>query len=191
MNRYRTTSRNLAIALLLVFILPASRAQSTFWTQPVEVTYNELPCISYRARLSGQYLAVEAKLEPGWHTFSMDNARRAAEKLAGRKSLSQDQPTEIVLSGGLSVDGSWYQTPPKDFSKPELRWYSWGFEERALFVSKVKREGRVPVRLTVRGQACTESICRKIDVSIALPMPSKGQSGEPSEIDTKGLVLVQ
>ena len=42
-----------------------------------------------------------ATLQPGWHTFAMDNERRAAEKLAGKTSLGIDQPTQIKVSGGL------------------------------------------------------------------------------------------
>ena len=58
----------------------------------------------------------------------MDNRIRAEEKLAGKKSLGIDHPTEIKVSGGLEVEGPWHQTNPKDFSRPELRWFSWGFE---------------------------------------------------------------
>ena len=82
---------------------------------------------------------VRAAIEPGWHTFAMDNKQRAEEKLAGRKSLGIDHPTEITLTGGLEMAGPWYQTPPKDFSKPELRWFSWGFERQALFAAKIRR----------------------------------------------------
>ena len=99
-------------------------------------------CLSYQARLDGEYLVVRANLEPGWHTFAMDNKQRAEEKLAGKKSLGIDRPTEIVVSGGLQTAGPWLQSQPKDFSKPELRWFSWGFEKQALFVAKMRRAGR-------------------------------------------------
>ena len=67
----------------------------------------------------------------------MDNKLRAQEKLAGKRSLGIDSPTEIVFAEGLELNGPWYQSVPRDFSKPELRWYSWGFEGQALFVAKV------------------------------------------------------
>ena len=65
-------------------------------------------------------------------------------KLAGKKSLGIDRPTEIVASGGMQTVGPWYQSPPKDFSQPELRWFSWGFERQALFVAKVRRAAAGP-----------------------------------------------
>ena len=48
------------------------------WGAPAVVTHDDLPCVTYRAHLAGGYLAVEVKLEPGWHTFAMDNDKRAA-----------------------------------------------------------------------------------------------------------------
>src|SRR6188472_3567874 len=127
------------------------------WTAPVEVHHDDNVAVSYQARLDGGYLVVRANLQPGWHTFSMDNKLRAEEKLAGKKSLGIDHPTEIAVTGGLQTVGPWMQTPPKDFSKPELRWFSWGFEKQAVFAAKVQRKGAAPAKLQVRGQACTET----------------------------------
>src|SRR5580693_10713429 len=107
------------------------------WTAPVEVRFQEDLCLSYKARLDGPFLVVRATVEPGWHTFAMDNKQRAEEKLAGKRSLGIDHPTEIVLSGGLEAVGPWYQSAPKNFSKPELRWFSWGYEQQAFFVTRV------------------------------------------------------
>src|SRR5260370_38680768 len=93
----------------------------------VEVRHDDILCVSYQAHLDGPYLVVRATLEPGWHTFAMDNKVRAVEKLAGKPSLGIDHPTEITLTGGLEGGGPWLQSPPKDFSKPELGGFSWGF----------------------------------------------------------------
>jgi hypothetical protein len=93
-----------------------------------------------------------------------------------------------VFAEGLEMDGSWYQSVPKDFSKPELRWYSWGFEGQALFVAKVRRVGAGPPSLAVRGQACSDAICKNIDVTISIPL---GDSTGKSGIDFKSLVQVR
>jgi hypothetical protein len=165
-----------AAAPLFASFLPAIAAGP--WSAPVEVRHEETLCLTYRARLDGDYLVVRAAIEPGWHTFSMDNKKRAEEKLAGRRSLGIDQPTEIKLSGGLEAVGPWYQTAPKDFSKPELRWFSWGFEKEALFAVRVRRLGAVPARLAIRGQACTDVTCKNIDASLTLPPAPAGAATE-------------
>ncbi len=172
------------ITTLLMAVLFAGE-----WTSPVEVRSQEDLCLTYKARLDGQFLVVQAAIEPGWHTFAMDNKARADEKLAGKRSLGLDHPTEIVLSGGLDGAGPWYQSPPKDFSKPELRYFSWGFDERqALFATKVRRSGAGPARIAIRGQACTASVCKNIDVAISIPLAGTNAG---SEIDLKNLVQVR
>ncbi len=161
------------------------------WTDAVEVRHDLERCVSYRARLSGEYLVVEATHEAGWHTNAMDNQRRAKEKLAGREPLGIDSPTEIRVSEGLEVTGPWYQTPPKDASKPELQWFTWVFEQRAIFVAKVRRSGSGPARIAVRGQACTETTCKKIDVTISLALAASRSGAGRSDIDFKTLVPVR
>jgi hypothetical protein len=140
------------------------------WTAPVEVLHEHQRCISYRARLNGEFLEIQATIEPGWHTFAMDNKQRAAVKLAGKRSLGIDAPTEISPAEGLELAGPWYQPEPKDFSKPDLRWYSWGYEQEARFVVKTRRSGPGPARIAIRGQACTETICKNIEVELSLPI---------------------
>jgi hypothetical protein len=161
-------------------------AAAGVWTAPVEVRHEDAVCVSYQARLDGPYLLVRANVGEGWHTFAMDNQKRAAEKLAGKPALSVDKATEIAASGGLQVDGPWYQTAPRDFSRPELRWFSWGFEKQAVFAAKVRRTGAASLR--VRGQACTETICKNIDVTIPLPA---GANSAGAELDLKQLVAVR
>jgi hypothetical protein len=161
------------------------------WTNPVEVHHDDNLCLSYQARLDGAYLVVRANLQPGWHTFAMDNKQRAEEKLAGKKSLGIDRPTEIVVTGGLQTGGPWFQSQPKDFSKPELRWFSWGFERQAEFVAKVRHAGAGPAHLALRGQACTETTCKNIDVEISLSVGNFKMDAAPAEIDLKTLVQVR
>jgi hypothetical protein len=164
-------------------------ALASDWSAPVDVLHELKPCVTYRARLNGDVLVIQASLQPGWHTFAMDNERRAAEKLAGKPSLGIDQPTKIKFEGGLELASTWSQTAPKDFSKPELRWYSWGFEQQALFTAKVRRSGPGPARIDIRGQACTETTCKNVDVSLTLPL--SGSAKDASSIDMTTLVPVR
>ena len=177
------------IKLLFLCIASASAARPAEWSKAVEVRHDENLCVSYQARLDGPYLVVRAAVEPGWHTFAMDNKQRAEEKLAGKQSLGIDHPTEIVLSGSLEAVGSWYQSPPKDFSRPELRWFSWGFERQALFAAKIQPSGAGPARIAIRGQACTETTCKNIDVAMSFPLGNTDTN--PSEINFKNLVQVR
>ncbi len=187
--------RHITSAALIVLVAAQLDAASKpgDWTDAVEVWHDENLCLSYRARVDGPFLVVQAKLEPSWHTFAMDNNQRAAEKLAGKQSLGIDRPTDITLSGSLDLVGPWSQSPPKDFSKPDLRWYSWGFEQQALFVAKVRRLRAAPASIRIRGQACTDTICKNIDVALTIPriIIQANAEAAPADIDLKTLVPVR
>ena len=73
--------------------------------------------LTYRAKLEGDYLIVRAAIEPGWHTFVMDNKRREQEKLAGKPSLGIEKSTEIKAVTGVAVAAPWLQAAPKDMSE--------------------------------------------------------------------------
>ena len=169
----------------------AGLARPGTWTDAVEVRHEDELCIAYRARLDGPFLVVRAELGPGWHSFAMDNKRRADEKLAGRQPLSIDRATEIAPAAGLAAVGPWYQSPPKDFSRPELLWFSWGFEREAVFAAKVRRSGSAAARITIRGQACTERFCKIIDVTLSLPDKSMRTDAGTPEIKLTNLVQVR
>jgi hypothetical protein len=175
---------------IILLTAAAASLHAGQWTEPVEVRQEETLCLVYRARLDGQFLVVRASIEPGWHTFSMDNKLRADEKLAGKPSLGIDRPTEITVTGGLEIAGPWRQLPPKDFSKPDLRWFSWGYEGEALFAAPVRNTGKAPAEIGIRGQACTETSCKNIDVSITLPARSQTNSSAAG-IDLKKLIPVR
>lgn len=155
------------------------------WSAPAEVRHDTQLCVTYRARIAGSYLVVEATHQPGWHTYAMDNKLRAQEKLAGKKSLGIDAPTEIKVSEGLEIAGPWLQTEPKELSKPEIRWFTWGYDGKALFAAKAKsaRAGRV----AIRGQSCSDTTCKNIDVELVLRAGKAGS--DPAEI--KGLIPVR
>jgi hypothetical protein len=87
--------------------------------------------------------------------------------------------------------GPWYQSQPKDFSRPELRWFSWGFEQQTLFVTKVRRSGTGSAHMALRGQACTATTCKNIDVAMSFPFADTGTDTDQSDINLKNLVQVQ
>ncbi len=179
------------LAVLTAAILCAlTNANASGWTEPVEVRQEENLCLTYQAKLEGSLLIVRAAIEPGWHTFAMDIKKRADEKLAGKASLGIERGTEFLLSGGLATVGPWYQSAPKDFSKPEIRYFSWGYERQAIFAAKVRRTGKGPVRIAIRGQACTETTCKNIDAAISLALDGGKAATEP-EIDLKNLIQVR
>jgi hypothetical protein len=153
----------------------------------VEVRHEDALAVSYQARFDGPYLIVRATVGQGWHTFAMDNKKRAEEKLAGKPALSQDRATEITPLQGITVAGPWMQSPPKDFSRPELRWFSWGFERQAVFAAKAQGTGAA-ARVRLQGQACTETICKNVDVTIAVP---RGKASAAAETDLKDLVALR
>ncbi len=156
---------------------------SAEWGAPAAVHHMNETCLTYHAKLAGDYLIVEANISEGWHTFAMDNELRAKEALAGKQSLGIDGPTQIELVSGLEAAGPWLQTPPKDFSRPELRWYSWGFEDHAVFAAKVKKTGG-PAKIAVKGQTCSDSTCKNVDLELNAP-------ADESKADVSGLEPVR
>lgn len=175
--------------LASVFLLPLA-AFAGDWSKPAEIIVDDLVCATYRARVDGAgFLVVQLTLAEGWHSFAMDNQIRAKEKLAGKKALGMDRPTQFAVTGGLTVDGPWAQPPPLDFSKPELRIFSWGFEKHALFAAKAKRIGNEPrAHVAIKAQACTASICKNIDSALDLDLT--GASG-PADAALSGLTPVR
>jgi hypothetical protein len=155
---------------LLLFAMCAANAAE--WSKPVEIVVDETVCATYRARVDIEgRLNISLTLAEGWHTFAMDNQIRANEKLAGKKALGMDKPTSFTVTGGLAVDGPWMQPALLDFSKPELRIFSWGFEKQALFAARVKRTGTEKVaRIGIKAQACTPSICKDISKELELDL---------------------
>lgn len=163
--------------VLLPLALPAAE-----WSKPAEVVVDDAVCATYRARVDdGGYLLIQLTLANGWHTFAMDNQIRANEKLAGKKALGMDKPTSFAVSGGLAVAGPWMQPPLADFSKAELRIFSWGFEKQALFAAKAERTGNEPrARVAIKGQACTETICKNIDAALDLDLTLPAGPADPA-----------
>lgn len=158
------------------------------WSAPGEVRHDEKVVMTYRAKWDGDHLIVRAGIEPNWHTFVMDNKVRQQEKLKGKPSLGIEKSTEIAVEG-LTLDGQWLQSTPKDFSKPELRWYSWGFEREAIFAAKAKPAGKGPANVIVTGQACAAEICKNIELTLSVPLTKAGAA--KSDVDLKALTPVR
>lgn len=165
------------IRTTLLFFAIAAWGRAADWSQPAEVRHEDALAIAYTARVDGPYLVVRATVGQGWHTFALDNQRRAEEKLAGKPALSMDRNTEIT-GDGLTVESPWYQSAPKDFSRPELRMFSFGYDREAVFAAKVRPGAAGPARLRIRGQACTETVCKNVDVALTVAVPAKAGTAE-------------
>lgn len=156
--------KNALIALLAFTVLPAAAQEM----KPVQIHHDEQLAMTVRPYWTGDFVVVEVTMEPGWHTFAMDNQRRQDEALKGKPSLGVEKPTSVRVSGAFEVTGPWYQTEPKDFSKPELRWFTWGFEGKAQFVARAIRKPGELGEVTLKGQACSGSICLNVNVTTGL-----------------------
>jgi hypothetical protein len=175
--------------LAVLAVLAATwQGQAADWSKEVPVRDGSQPILRFRARVAGDYLVVQAIHEPGWHTYAMDNELRAEEKLAGRPSLGIEEGVEIEIESGGKPVGPWFQSPPRDLSQPDLRWYTWGFDGTATFARRLERTGTGPVALTIGGQTCNGQTCRLIDVELTVPPPT---DGENPEFSTDDLVRVR
>lgn len=126
-----------------------------------EVWLGDQLAVSYAARIEADWLIVDVRHEPGWHTYAMDNVLRAAE-VTGKAKPDTELPTRISPSPEIELAAPWRQTVPTELSQPELRWYTWGFEERSFFAARVVRAdpgGSVQVD----AQACTDRLCAMVD----------------------------
>lgn len=165
-------------------LLWAASALAGDWSAPVEVRHDEKLVMTYRAQWDGEFLLVRGAIQPSWHTFVMDNKERQQERLKGKPSLGIEKSTEIAAVDGLTVTGPWMQSQPKDFSKPEIRWFTWGFENDVVFAAKARPKGAGPAHVEVRGQACSADICKNIEITLTVPLTGK-KGG--SDVDLKSL----
>lgn len=166
-KEYRTSKLLLLPALLLSCPLGAA-AQD--WSDSEVVRRRAEPVVTYRAKLDGYFLVVEATHSKGWHTYALDNVERARER-SGREHPETELPTRIEVAGGLRIDGNWFQTKPEDLSEEAIHWYTWGFGSRALFAVRVERVEGEKALVTINGQACDAKACQMVsDVMLTLPL---------------------
>ena len=128
-------------ALIFAAALPAQAGE---WGEAAVVRRDLRPLVSYRAKLDGEFLVVQADHEEGWHTCAMDNKVRAEEKLAGRRSLGIDAPTEIAVAQGLELAGAWRQSPPQDFFEAGVTLVHMGFRGIGPVSGKGSADGGRP-----------------------------------------------
>lgn len=158
------------IIILFVALLPVALADDDpGWSKEAVVRQGIDPVVRIQARIVPGYLIVRARHERGWHTYAMDNELRAAAALAGKKSLGIEQGIDIRVEGGLELDNRWLQTEPGDLSQPEIRWFTYGFDETALFACRVKEVTSDQVVVRIRGQACSGETCCQVNVALKLP----------------------
>ena len=165
-------------ALVISIMLAVTTADDPSWSKPAVVVQGSQPLVRFQTRIVGGYLFVRAIHEKDWHTYAMDNQVRAMKALKGKKSLGIEQGIDIRVKRGLKLDGQWSQTRPRDLSKPELRWYTYGFDRTSLFACRIKAFTNEPIVLRIQGQACSGESCRNIDVVLEL------QEGQTTEEQT-------
>ena len=148
-----------------------------------EVWLGDDLAVTYLARIEGDWLVVEARHEPGWHTYAMDNMTRAAEA-TGKSAPETELPTRITTSEDFQLQGPWLQTDPIDLSDPEILWYTWGFEDRSFFAARVER-AEAGAWVAVNAQACTDKLCAMVE-DLRVPVVTSGTRS----IDPATLVAV-
>lgn len=160
--------RRLLLPALLLSCMFGAAAQD--WSDPVVVRRRAEPVVTYRAKLDGGFLLVEAVHAKGWHTYALDNVQRA-RKRSGKEHPETELPTRIEVAGGLKITGNWFQTKPEDLSDEAIRWYTWGFSSRAIFAVRVERVKGEKALVTVNGQACDAKSCQMVrDIVLTLPL---------------------
>ena len=156
------------IVLILIAWQVAQAAGDPSWSEPAIVRHGVVPVVRFQARLENEYLVIRASHESGWHTYAMDNELRAAEALKGKQSLGIEQGIDIHVSEGVKLAGAWLQSKPKDLSQPEIRWFTYGFEQTVFFACRVKEITADQAQVRIRGQACSGETCNQVDVTLKL-----------------------
>ncbi len=168
------------ISLLLAILSVAWGNDEPAWSKEVAVLRDGEAIVRFQARIVDNYLLVKATHQAGWHTYAMDNEMRAAKALQGKKSLGIEQGLEIKVESGLELDANWLQTKPKDLSKPELRWFTYGFDNTALFARHAKAVTAEQAVLHIKGQACSGETCCLIDVTLKLQTANQASASHAS-----------
>ena len=176
-----------SVALLAALVAAPFALGDDGWSEPVPVMNRAKIALTYRAKIAGDFVIVEANHSKGWHTYSMDNTIRA-RKATGDEHPESELPTRIAVSGGAKVSGDWMQTAPVDMSQPSIKWYTWGFEGVARFAAPIERVGDEDIVLTIDAQSCDPSSCTMVN-DLKIILPAMSGDAQPALID--GLVKVQ
>ena len=76
------------IRMIAMGLIWAASLTGADWTAPVEVRHDEKLVMTYRAQWDGSSCLVRGTIQPGWHTFVMDNKATAAGALE-RKAVAR------------------------------------------------------------------------------------------------------
>lgn len=163
--------------MILACLMIAVATADPTWSDEAAVRHGNDAVVRYQARIEDNYLIVKATHQKGWHTYAMDNEARALAALKGKMSLGIEKGIEITAENGLELEDSWLQSKPIDLSKPELRWFTYGFDQTAFFACPVKKLTSEDVTLRIKGQACSGETCCNVNVLLKL-------SALKSSIDT-------
>ncbi len=166
------------VVLLLALVQTFSPANEPAWSKEAVVRNGRQPVVRFQARIDNDYLIVRAIHQERWHTYAIDNEARAEKALQGKMSLGIELGIGIEFKSGLKADGEWLQTSPLDLSRPEMRWYTYGFSQTAVFARRVTVLESEPIVLRIRGQACDGETCCAVDavLEVELPTADLGQS---------------
>ncbi len=96
------------------------------------------------------------------------------------------------MAGGLKIIGNWLQTKPEDLSQEAIRWYTWGFSNRAIFAVRVERVKGEKTLVRINAQACDAKTCQMVRGAVlTLPLDaveSFSQNTTRSSIDFDELI---
>ena len=179
-----TAVRQRFVLLAVLGVAGPAAAQETAEPGPQEVWFGDEIAVTYEARIEGDWLVVEARHEPGWHTYAMDNLERAREA-TGRERPDAELPTLLTPSSEIELASDWRQTAPTDLSQPDIRWYTWGFEDRSFFAARVER-AEAGAWVQVDAQACTDRLCAIVDALPVLVTRSRERSVDPDSLALVG-----
>ena len=97
--------------------------------------------MTYRAQWDGEFLLVRGTIQPGWHTFVMDNKERQQERLKGKPSLGIEKSTEVTVVDGLTSHRALDAVSAQRLSKPEISLVYLGLRKRCRVRGESPAEG--------------------------------------------------
>ncbi|MFC5051166.1 Trx7/PDZ domain-containing (seleno)protein [Rubritalea spongiae] len=151
--------------------LVKTEQRNTAWSATDTIRKGSEIVVEYRATIANKHLIIEAKHHKGWHTYAIDNPQRAIN-LDGKKG-NQELPTQIQLPAELKTLSNWKQSVPNNYSKPEIHWYTWGFEGTSYFAIELAKTPTSPTEIGIRSQACDATSCAgTFDMILSVPAPT-------------------
>lgn len=160
------------------------------WSKPISIESGRKKVVTYRATLVNGHLLIQVRHRPGWSTFSMDNEARMIG-ISGKKG-EQELPTKITLDP--VIEGEWLQSDPVNFSRPDIKWYSWGFQGVSYFAKKLAGPLKQDLVITINAQGCdkiTQTCAGNQPLSFTVFKDLQGQNNVIAESVISTLVPLQ